>query len=270
MDLDLGGQVAGLQRQVERARRRPRRARLVVGLGDLEVVAERVQRPHRLGRVALARELDRALEVLARALGVADAAEDAAEDPVGAARGGRLAEALGEAQRLLGGVDREHVVAGVHVERGGLLVEADELDARRPVLEQVDAALVVLDRALAVALVPEAGADLAVQVADPGQVLLAAVVVERTPPRRATARSTRPRRRATSPSFSAIRARASGSRRPLELERGLVVALGLAVRVERRRGVAGGLERLERALLDPLELAGLEVGGGAEARRRAP
>jgi len=50
----------------------------------------------------------------------------------------------------------------VHVERGGLLVEPDELDARRPVLEQVDASLVVLDRALAVTLVPQAGADLSV------------------------------------------------------------------------------------------------------------
>ena len=77
-----------------------------------------------------------------------------------------------------GGVDREHVVAGVHVERGGLLVQAHELEAGRPVLQQVDPALVVADRALAVALVPEPGADLAVQVADPRQVLLAAVVLE--------------------------------------------------------------------------------------------
>ena len=178
------------------------------------MVAEREQRADRLGGVALAGQLDRALEVLARALGVADAAEDAAEDPVGAARGRRLAEALGEAQRLLGGVDREHVVAGVHVERGRLLVEAHELEARRAVLEQVDAALVVLDRALAVALVPEPGADLAVQVADPREVLLARGGTPCTPPRRSTARSTRPSRSATSPSFSAIRARARGVERP--------------------------------------------------------
>ena len=121
-----------------------------------------------------------------------------------------LAEPLGEPQRLLRRVDREHVVAGVHVERRRLLVEADELDARRAVLEQVDAALVVLDRALAIALLPEPGADLAVQVADPGQVLLAAVVLHALAPRRATARSTRPSRSATSPSFSAIRARVAG------------------------------------------------------------
>ena len=142
------------------------------------MIAEREQRADRLGRVALAGELDRALEVLAGARRVADAPEDAAEDPVGAARGGGLVEALGQAQRLLGRVDREHVVAGVHVERGGLLVEADELDARRAVLEQVDPALVILDRAVAIALVPEAGADLAVQVADAGEILLAAVVLE--------------------------------------------------------------------------------------------
>src|SRR5207247_2418706 len=83
-----------------------------------------------------------------------------------------VAEALGEAKRLLGRVDREHVVAGVHVEGGRLLVEADELEARRPILEQIDAALVVLDRPLAIALVPERSADLAVQVPDPRQVLL--------------------------------------------------------------------------------------------------
>ena len=184
----------------------------VVGLRDLEVVAEREQGPDRLGGVGLAGELDRPLEVLAGPLGVADAAEDAAEDAVGAAGGRGLAEALGQPQRLLGGVDREHVVAGVHVERGGLLVEANELEARRPVLEQVDPALVVLDRALAVALVPERGADLAVQVAHP----------LRGPPRggggrgsssqTSTAWSTRPRRRATSPSFSAISARFAASR----------------------------------------------------------
>src|SRR6185436_10323084 len=103
-------------------------------------------RANGLRRIGLARELHRALEVLPGALGVADATEDAAEDPVRAARRARFPEAFGESQRLLGGVDREHVVAGVHVERRGLLIEADQLDARLAVLEQVDAALVVLDR----------------------------------------------------------------------------------------------------------------------------
>ena len=42
------------------------------------------------------------------------------------------------------------------------------------------------------------------------------------------------------------------------------MALRLAVGVERGRGVAGRLERLERPGVDPLELARLEVGGGAE------
>ena len=110
------------------------------------MVAEREQGPHPLGLVGAARKLDRALEVLARLLEVADAAKDAAEDPVGAARSRRLAEPLGQPQRLLGGVDREHVVSGVHVERRRLLVEAHQLDAGRAVLEQVDALLVVVDR----------------------------------------------------------------------------------------------------------------------------
>ena len=154
VQLDLRGQVAGLLGELERLLVGGAGA-LVVGLGDLEVVAEGEQRANRLGGIGLARQLDRALEVLAGALGVADAAEHAAEDPVGAAGRRRLAEALGEPQRLLGGVDGEHVVAGVHVQRGGLLVEAHELEAGRAVLEQVDPLLVVLDRALAVALVPE-------------------------------------------------------------------------------------------------------------------
>ena len=177
VELDLRRQVSGPLGDLERLAV-GRRGRGVVGLGDLEVVAQRQERPDRLGRVGLARQLDRLLEVLASALGVADPPEHAPEDPVRAARRGRLLEALGQAKRLLRGVDREHVVAGVHVERGGLLVEADELEARRPVLQQVDAALVVADRAFAVALVPEPRADLAVEVADPRQILLAAVVLE--------------------------------------------------------------------------------------------
>ena len=198
VQLDLGRQVARLLGELERLLVGGAGA-LVVGLRDLEVIAEREQRPDRLGRIGLARELDRALQVLAGALGVADAAEDAAEDPVGPACRRRLAESLRESQRLLGGVDGEHVVAGVHVQRGGLLVQPHQLEARGAVLEQVDPLLVVLDRALAVALVPEPGADLAMQVADPGQVLLAAMEVQallarrRWPGRRARAEARRRR-----------------------------------------------------------------------------
>ena len=64
-------------------------------------MAERHHREHRLVRVGVPCQLDRALEVLARLDGVADAPEDAAEDAVRAARGAHLAEALGEPQRLL-------------------------------------------------------------------------------------------------------------------------------------------------------------------------
>ena len=177
MQLDLGRQVADLLRERERLGVGLGR-RVVVRVGDLEVVAERQQRADGLGLVRPAGEVDGALEVLARLRRVADAAEDAAEDAVCAGGRARLAEPLGQAQRLLRGVDGEHVVARVHVERRRLLVEADELEARRAVLQQVDALLVVVDRLLALALVPQRGADLAVQVADPREVLLRAVVLE--------------------------------------------------------------------------------------------
>ena len=177
------------------------------------MVAEREQREDRLAVVGAARQLDRALEVLARLRGVADAPEHAPEDPVRAAGRARLAEPLRQPQRLLGGVDREHVVARVHVEPGGLLVQAHELQARRPVLQQVDALLVVLDRRLALALVPQRRADLAVQVGHPLEVLLARGGTRGTPPTRSIAASTRPSRSATSPCFSPIRASASRRRR---------------------------------------------------------
>ena len=156
--------------------RRQRQDRLAL------VLARRRPPPSRAARRA--RQLDGALEVLARLLGVADAAEHAAEDPVRAAGGARLAEPLGQAQRLLGRVDGEHVVAGVEVQPGRLLVEAHQLEPRRAVLQQVDALLVVLDGRLALALVRERGADLAVQVRHPLEVLLDAVPVEALEPDR--------------------------------------------------------------------------------------
>ena len=173
------------------------------------MVAEREQRADRLAAVGLARQLDRALEVLARLLGVADPAEDAAEDAVRAARGARLVEPLGQAQRLLGRVDREHVVAGVHVERGGLLVEADELEARRAVLEQVDALAGSARsrpgaRPCARARRRSCGAGRRPARGPPG-----ARWYSRQSSQTPTAASTRPSRSATSPCFSPIRARPS-------------------------------------------------------------
>jgi hypothetical protein len=106
------------------------------------------------------------------------------------------------------GVDGEHVVAGVEVQPRGLLVEPHELDPRRAVLQQVDALLVVLDRRLALALVRQRRADLAVEVGHPLEVLLPAVPVEAVRPHadrlvHAASRSD------TSPSFSPIRTLAS-------------------------------------------------------------
>ena len=186
----VGGQLREPGVQLHLGRQHPdplrQRQRLVVGLAravhvglrDLEVAAERRQRQDALAVVGAARELHRPLQVLARLLGVADAPEHASEDAVGAAGRPRLAEPLGQPQRLLRGVDREHVVPGVEVEPGRLLVEAHQLDPRRTVLEQVDAALVVLDGRPALALVRERGAGLAVEVRHPLEVLLAAVPVE--------------------------------------------------------------------------------------------
>ena len=145
-------------------------------------MAERRQREDGLVRVRPARELDGALQVLARLHGVADAPEHAAEDAVGAARGANLAEALGEPQRLLRGVDRQHVVARLHVQPGRLLIQAHERERRLAVLDQVDASLVVLDRLLALSLVREPGADLAVKLGDVLEILATAVMIERPLP----------------------------------------------------------------------------------------
>ena len=230
------------------------------------MVAEGEQRADRLGAVGVAGERHRALEVLARLLGVADAAEDAAEDAVRPAGRARLVEALGQAQRLLGGVDREHVVAGVHVERGGLLVEANQLDAGRPVLEQVDPALVVVDRGprarpCARARRRSCGAG---PRRGPG------------PPRRGDSRGTapRPRRRRRPgraearrrPASRRSRATRPGVERLRDLQRRRVVVEGLRVRVEGGGGVARGLEGLERLGLEPGELVGVEARLRAERR----
>ena len=94
MQLDLRGHVAdplGDQKRVAVGALRL----LVVTLGVLEVVAQREHREHRLVLVGVARELDRALEVLARLGDVADAPKDAPEDPVRAPRRAHLPRALG-------------------------------------------------------------------------------------------------------------------------------------------------------------------------------
>ena len=228
------------------------------------MVAEGEQGANGLGLVGAAGQLDRALEVLARLLRVADPPEDAAEDPVRAARRRGLAEPLGQPQRLLGGVDGEHVVAGVHVEGGRLLVEADQLDARRAVLEQVDALLVVVDRGLALALVPVGGADLAVQVADPGQVLLAAVEVEAALPDldRLVDAPDPERDVAHLLPDPGPRRLVDGA---VEADRAAVVAERLLVRVELGGGVAGRLEEVERLVGHRAQLARLDPRLGAEA-----
>ena len=118
-------------------------------------------------------------------------------------------------------------------------------------------ALVVLDRALAVALVPERGADLAVQVAHPRQVLLAAVVVEALLPDLDRAVDAAEAQGDVAQLLGDPRARSARRAPRRSDERHLVVADGLEVRVERRGGVARGLQRLDRLARD-----------SARARRR--
>ena len=89
-----------------------------------------------------------------------------------------LREALRHPQRLLRGVDREHVVADLHVEPGRLLVQPHERQRGRPILDQIDPLLVVLDRLGALALVRQRCSDLAMQLGHVLEVLLTAVVVE--------------------------------------------------------------------------------------------
>ncbi len=163
----------------------------------------------------------------------------------------RLLELLGEPQRLLRRVDREHVVARVHVERGRLLVEVHELQAGRAVLQEVDALLVALDRLLALAAVPQARADLAVQVGDAREVLLLAVVLERLLPQ---VHGGADAPHAEGHVGLLLGHARDGARvvRAVDLLRGLVVIERLGVGVQRRRGVAGSLQVLERLAMDLL------------------
>ena len=181
--LDLGWDVADLLRQ-------PKRLAVGIGCGSvvaveaLEVMPEREQRDHGLVRIGVAREMNRSREVFVRLRRVADATEHAAEDPVGAAREPHLIEPLRQTQRLLRRVDRKHVVARLHVQPRGLLVQPHERERRLAVLDQVDAALVVLDRLPALALVGQRRPDLAVQLRHPLGVLALAVVLQRRFPAR--------------------------------------------------------------------------------------
>ena len=150
----------------------------------------------------------------------------------------------------------------MHVEGGRLLVEPDELDAGRPVLEQIDAALVVVDRGAALALVPEGGSDLAMQIRDAGEVLLGAVVVEAALPDRDRRVHTSHSQRHVALFLAHARDRARIQRLG-DLERGRVAVEGLRVRVEGGRSIARGLEGLEGP--------GLQFGEGVtfESRLRA-
>src|SRR5206468_5027260 len=105
--------------------------------------------------------------------------------------------------------------------------------------------LVVLDRPLAIALVPERSADLAVQVPDPRQVLLAAVVVEALLPELDRAVDPPEPKRDVAELLGDSRA-GRGVEPAADRERHLVVAEGLEVRVQRGGDGAGGLERVDR------------------------
>src|SRR4029453_6221739 len=168
-------------------------------------------------------------------------------------------------ERLLRGIDGEHVVAGVHVQGGSLLVEAHELDAGRAVLEQVDAALVVVDRGAPLALVPERRADLAVQVGDARQVLLGAVIGEAALPDADRAVDATHAQR----DVSLLLADAGHDPRVErlgDLERGGVAVERPGVRVEGSGSVAGRLQRVQRLALKLSERVGVEPGLRSERR----
>src|SRR3954447_7987817 len=121
----------------------------------------------------------------------------------------------------------------MHVERRRLLVEAHELQARRAVLQQVDALLVVLDRLARLALVPERRADLAVQVADALELLLRALVLEALAPHLDRLVDMAHAQRDVALLLADPRDR-SGIVRAADAARGRVAVDGLGVREQRR------------------------------------
>ena len=112
---------------------------------------------------------------------------------------------------------------------------------------------------------PEGGADLAVEVCDPGQVLLGAVIFETAlPDGDGGVDPPQPER-----DVALLLADAGdrpGVERLRDLERGRVTVEGLRVGIEGGGCVARGLERLERLGLEPEERLGIEARLRAECR----
>src|SRR5205814_299797 len=120
---------------------------------------------------------------------------------------------------------------------------------------QVDAALEVLDRGLALALMDQSGADLAAQRCDALEVLLAAVVLEAVAPQLQRRVDAAEAERRVALLLRDPRSQLSDER-PVEVARGLVVRERLVVRVDDARRVAGGLEEAQRLGVDALQLRG--------------
>ncbi|CAA9583896.1 MAG: hypothetical protein AVDCRST_MAG88-3679 [uncultured Thermomicrobiales bacterium] len=176
---------------------------------------------------------------------------------MGPAGGPGLAQALGQPQRLLRGVDGEHVVAHLQVEPGRLLVQAHELQARVAVLEQVDPALVVLDRRLSLALDGQGRSELAVEVGHPLQVLRAAVEVQALSPHLDGGIDAAQAQRDVA--LLLTDAGGGGVAVSLEQPEGVpVVGDGLAICIEQRRRVSGVLEGANRAGGDLPQLGGID------------
>ena len=159
-----------------------------------------------------------------------------------AGRGGLL-QLLREAQCLLGRIDRQHVVAGVHVQRRCLLVEAHELARRGAVLQDADTPLVALDCGPQLTLLPQRSGQLAVQVPEPDQILFPALELEALLPGRDGRVDTA--QEECDVAVLLAHARARGRVTPVESARRPVVVECLAVRVERRGSVARRLKQLE-------------------------
>ena len=132
----------------------------------------------------------------------------------------------------------------MHVQGGRLLVQPHEGERRLQVLDQVDPLLVMLDRLLALALVRERGADLAVQLGDVLH-LFALLMVRETPLPHLDRRidAAQPERNVASllGDPRAGRGIVAGV-----LRCALILAKCLAVRIQGDRGIARGLRARER------------------------
>jgi hypothetical protein len=160
------------------------------------------------------------------------------------------------------------MLSPVHVERRSLFIEPHELEAGRAVLEEIDSLLIALDRLLALALVPEPGAHLSVQVCNSIQVLLLPVVFEAFFPHLECHVDPTDTQGNIALLFADPRDRARVVW-TIDLARSLVVSERLGIGIQQGRGVTGSLEEAKRLDVDRLDLVVAEADLLAERRGTA-